>query len=331
MVLRMILIRLRRKCSPVFLFGLLACITLMVLLTFCHTPCELEAERDLKSREAPIDRVNVLIATNLLVVVMSAPSHFDVRNVIRETWAQALPNGASVRFVVGCKNLPEETLKNIKQEEKIHRDLLMLEDIEESYSSLTKKLISTLKWVNNHVKYNFFMKVDEDSFVRVEKILDELLTKPQEKLYWGFFDGRAHVKRSGKWAEKDFVLCDRYLPYALGGGYVISKDLVAYVAKNADLFKQLNNEDVSLGTWLGPLDVNRIHDVNFDTEYKSRGCYNSYLVTHKKPPEELQELQKNLGTLGRLCAKENRVRLSYNYNWKDLPTKCCERTDHTIP
>ena len=329
MVLRMIMLRFKRRFSSALLFGLLAIITLMVLLTFCHTPCDIE--REINSRVLTEKQKDVLFATNLLIVVMSAPTHFDVRNVIRETWAHILPNGASVRFVLGRKNLPEETVENMKQEDKIHRDLLLLDDIEESYSSLTKKLLSTLKWIDAHVKYNFLMKVDEDSFVRVENILEELLAKPQQRLYWGFFDGRAHVKRVGKWAEKDFVLCDRYLPYALGGGYVISKDLVAYVAKNADMLKQLNNEDVSLGTWLGPLDINRIHDVNFDTEYKSRGCYNSYLVTHKKSPEELQELQKNLGMLGRLCSKEVRVRMSYNYNWNDLPTKCCERTDPALP
>lgn len=323
--------RMRRKFSSVAIFGILICVGIMAVLMLCQTPCTHERERIYSDGKPSTDSANILFATNLLVVVMSAPSHFDVRNVVRETWAQTLPNGASVRFVVGGKNLPDETLENIKQEQKVHRDLLIIEDIEESYSSLTRKLLSMLKWVSRHVKYNFLMKVDEDSFVRVEKILDELLTKPQERLYWGFFDGRAHVKRSGKWSESDYVLCDRYLPYALGGGYVISKDLVVYIANNADMLKQLNNEDVSLGTWLAPLDVHRIHDVNFDTEYKSRGCFNSYLVTHKKTPEELQELHKNLEMLGRLCAKENRVRLSYNYKWDALPTKCCERTDPEIP
>lgn len=322
--------RMRRRFSSLFIFGMLALISLMVLLTFCNVPCKSE-KKEMNNREAPSGWSHVLIATNLLIVVLSAPSHYGVRNIIRESWAQTLPNGAAVRFVVGRRNLPEETEENVKQEEKVHGDLLLLDDIEESYSSLTKKLLSTLKWVNRHVKYNFLMKVDEDTFVRVENILDELVSKPQERLYWGFFDGRAHVKRMGKWSETNFVLCDRYLPYALGGGYVISKDLVMYVAKHADILKQLNNEDVSLGTWLGPLDINRIHDVNFDTEYKSRGCYNSYLVTHKKTPEDLQQLQKNLHTLGRLCVKENRVRLSYKYNWNVLPTNCCERTDPTIP
>ncbi len=90
------------------------------------------------------------------------------------------------------------------------------------------------------------------------------------------------------------MLCDRYLPYALGGGYVLSHDLVAYIAATADMFSFYNSEvsdllffassiphhreslpfpllqDVSVGTWLAPLNITRQHDIRFDTEWKVR-------------------------------------------------------------
>ena len=43
-----------------------------------------------------------------------------------------------------------------------------------------------------------------------------------------------------------------------------------------------NSEDISVGGWLGPVRVNRVHSTRFDTEAKSRGCQNSYLITHKQ-------------------------------------------------
>ncbi len=59
-------------------------------------------------------------------------------------------------------------------------------------------------------------------------MIDELHnTNYENSLYWGFFDGRAPVQKSGKWAESNYVLCDTYVPYALGGGYVLSHDLVS--------------------------------------------------------------------------------------------------------
>jgi galactosylxylosylprotein 3-beta-galactosyltransferase len=137
--------------------------------------------------------------------------------------------------------------------------------------------------------------------VRVSQLLRSLKDISHPHLYWGFIDGRAPVHKTGKWMERDWVLCDRYLPYALGGGYVLAYDLVQFVAANARYFKmcvskrtticsthspfhpcRYNSEDVSVGAWLAGIDVHYVHDPRFDTEWMSRGCNNEYLVTHKQ-------------------------------------------------
>ena len=52
------------------------------------------------------------------------------------------------------------------------------------------------------------------------------------------------------------VAVDRhYLPYALGGGYVLSEDVVRYVVRNEAWLTRYNNEDASLGVWLAPLNL----------------------------------------------------------------------------
>jgi len=61
------------------------------------------------------------------------------------------------------------------------------------------------------------------------------------------FVGAARVKQRGQWAEPNFHLCDRYLPYARGGGYIVSGDLVKYISDNKDLLQIYNSEDVSMG------------------------------------------------------------------------------------
>jgi len=35
----------------------------------------------------------------------------------------------------------------------------------------------------------------------------------------------------GKWAEVSYDLCDRYIPYALGGGYGLGWRLVKHIAR----------------------------------------------------------------------------------------------------
>lgn len=336
--------KIHRHCFKFYLIGLIFCIFVVFLLTICNSldNTKRNTQKTNKKREyvensrmipkvveilPKVKRLNA----SLCVFVMSAPNHFENRNIIRQTWALIVPKDTLVYFVVGTGNLRDELKQIVSDEKNKYNDLVILDDFAESYSTLTQKLAHTLKWVDDNIETEYFMKVDEDSFVRLDKVNSELKSKPTQLVYWGFFDGRAHVKKTGKWAEKEFVLCDRYLPYALGGGYVLSQDLVHYVVMNADKFQFFNSEDVSLGTWLAPLKVKRIHDPNFNTEFKSRGCYNSYIVTHKQSIDDMKELNRSLHVNGRLCEAEFRIRMSYVYNWEDLPTKCCNRVDPAIP
>ena len=339
--------QIHRHCFKFYIAGLILCIFVVIMLTMCNTTPSENPKRSVHYKQSNRDSSKVETGetqiTNddgshrkrqsltLAVFVMSAPNHLENRNVIRQTWAARVPANTRVYFVLGTSNLRVDEKKSIAGEEDKYGDLVILDDFEESYSTLTQKLVKTLKWADDNLQTDYFMKVDADSFVRLDQVLIELKSKPKQKMYWGFFDGRAHVKKSGKWAEKEFVLCDRYLPYALGGGYVLSSDLVSYVSRNSDMFQFLNNEDVSLGTWLAPLKINRIHDPHFNTEFKSRGCFNSYIVTHKQSMDDMIKLNRNLHVNGRLCESEYRSRLSYIYNWDVLPTNCCIREDPAVP
>lgn len=332
-----------KHCFKVYVGGLIFCIFVIILLAVCNSSIENPNRSMQKGRESGhYDGTESVQARQVLshektqnlklaVFVMSAPSHLENRNVIRQTWALTVPKNIQVYFVLGTGNLIVEEKKSILNEKEKYHDLVVLDNFEESYSTLTIKLVETLKWVDSNLHTEYFMKVDEDTFVRLDQVLMELQSKPKEMMYWGFFDGRAHVKKTGKWAEKEFVLCDRYLPYALGGGYVLSSDLVHYVAVNSDMFQMFNSEDVSLGTWLAPLKIRRLHDPHFNTEFRSRGCFNSYIVTHKQTMDSMKELNRSLNVNGRLCESEYRSRLSYVYNWDNLPTNCCIREDPSIP
>ncbi len=94
-----------------------------------------------------------------------------------------------------------------------------------------------------------------DSFVRVGILLKSLKDIEHPYLYWGFIDGRAPVHQSGKWMEKEWKLCDRYLPYAVGGGYVLSYQLVRFIGNNVQILKTYTSEDVSVGAWLAGLNT----------------------------------------------------------------------------
>lgn len=269
--------------------------------------------------------------TFLVVIIFSAPKNTDRRKAIRETWL----NFASTRrvehfFVIGTAGLTVDTLEALNTEHRHNKDLL-LSYLKDSYSGLTKKLLESFKWIAQR-QFEFVLKVDDDSFVRLDALYDEMVEKDrangkaQKRLYWGYFDGRAHVKRAGQWTESEWFLCDRYTPYALGGGYVLSHRLVDYVLTNAPLLQHYKSEDVSLGVWLSPLAITRVHETRFDTEFKSRGCIDTFLISHKQSIAEMKTKYASLTSQGRLCVNgEIELKLAYEYNWAVPPSKCCVR------
>jgi galactosylxylosylprotein 3-beta-galactosyltransferase len=178
----------------------------------------------------------------LIILILSSPASLHRRNVIRGTWLSLRKNSPNVKyyFVVGNAGF-KEVHSPIEQEQSVHHDLILLPNVYDDYKSLAQKVLEAFVWLDKTIKhFQYLLKCDDDSFVQVDKVVSELqtikLTKDQS-LYWGFFNGRAQVKETGKWKESDWILCDYYLPYALGGGYVLSKKLVHFIAINADFLR----------------------------------------------------------------------------------------------
>lgn len=323
--------------------------------------------------------VEVSTSTNhyeYVVLIISGPDNEVKREAIRGTWAKltsniivqnskkiyrwnhswsgvkALPKLIQLYFVIGIKNMNHNKVLKLKNEHNRANDLLLFENLEDSYKNLSLKILTALQWVNSNIKdLKYLIKCDDDSFVRIDLIVKNLeayapemnapelkrmvtykmTSLPYRGLYWGYFNGVAKVYMTGKWEEKDWFLCDRYLPYALGGGYVISHSIVEYIARNAELLSLYNAEDVSMGVWTAPLKgINRVHDIRFDTEWKSRGCSKDTLIRHKQTSSDIFGLYKTLvSTHGEtLCESEIIERFAYLYNWSGLPSQCCKEQYH---
>lgn len=277
-------------------------------------------EQEIQFKEEPIV---VKESVSLVVIILTAVTHREKRDACRTTWIQ-LSAGRPVRhlFAIGGRDLTSIEMSELMTEHKETNDLLILKEVADNYSGLTQKLLSSIIHVSQNFDFKFLLKVDDDSFVLMDALMDELSNLQPRRLYWGYFNAGAPVKKTGAWKEKSWFLCDKYLPYAVGGGYVLSQDLVQFIATSSSLLQLYNSEDVSLGTWLSPLKITRKHDVRFDTWYKSRGCSNSFLVTHKQTPGLMKDKFQALETFGTLCKKERFV-AAYLYDWSVLPSHCC--------
>ncbi|EDW46965.1 beta-1,3-galactosyltransferase 6 [Drosophila sechellia] len=215
-------------------------------------------------------------------------------------------------FSIGTLDLSSSALAELEKEQKQHNDLLL-----------------------RHNEFSYVLKVDDDTYVKLDSLVNtlvsydrKLLRKRSEyrdhvlpQLYWGYFNGRSTIKTKGQWKESSYYLSKNYLPYALGGGYVLSRSLCDYIVNNSQLLSPYGSEDVSVGTWLAPLrHVYRWHDPRFDTSYAPRKCRSYHMVLHKRSGQMMRDIHD-----GELCSGIGSSILSdYYYDWTRTADKCCD-------
>ena len=211
----------------------------------------------------------------IFIVVLSTSSKKgrDARYVIRKTWIQKCQNRVPpilVKFAIGTDGLSHSENEELINEDKIHNDLLLLTNLHDTYNNLTRKVLYSFLWASHNIKFLYLLKTDDDTFVFVDELYKQTYQYYQagtKKLYWGHFTMNQKVKKRprSKWAEYNWFLCDHYLPYAFGGGYVISADLIHKIASMADYLQLYHNEDVSVGVWLSAYKIQRKNDGRFRT------------------------------------------------------------------
>ena len=262
----------------------------------------------------------------LAVMISSSPGYSERRDTVRRTWMKGYSKQTRkffTKFVIGIRDLDRETVQELEKENSKHNDMILFPNLVDNYDSLGHKTLAGLIWFDKNVNYSYLLKCDDDTFVIPDKIEDELLQRDSSQgLYWGYFAGDNRPHKKGKWAEPNWKFCDYYFPYAYGGGYVLSADIIHRIAVNADGMIVYRNEDVSVGAWTVSFHMERKHDVRFDSSL-SRGCKNNFLVTHQPEMKEFNQKHHLYSTSRKLCDREQAQQ--YQYNWVVPPSKCCIR------
>ncbi|KOC59351.1 Beta-1,3-galactosyltransferase 1 [Habropoda laboriosa] len=107
---------------------------------------------------------------DLVIIIMSAPTHLEARMAIRQTWGHfGQRSDISILFMLGA-TLDSKVETILKKEQKTYNDVIRGKFLD-SYSNLTLKTISTLEWVDNYCsKVKFLLKTDDDMFINVPRL-----------------------------------------------------------------------------------------------------------------------------------------------------------------
>ncbi|KAI9559239.1 hypothetical protein GHT06_016028 [Daphnia sinensis] len=186
---------------------------------------------DVKSFGYPIEirpcrEDNVRGLPKLFVAVISAPSYFEKRDIIRQTWLRQLQTDSLVNlvgfgFVIGRTD-DRDTQQKIESESSTHGDVLQL-DMVDVYYNQTLKVVGLLNWINDRCSgVDFFLKVDDDVYVNTQNLATVVkhLDPAEHSVYGTASD--SIVRRDGKFEISPEVWpWSKYPVYSMGAAVLM--------------------------------------------------------------------------------------------------------------
>jgi hypothetical protein len=181
-------------------------------------------------------------------------------------------------------------LDAVQKEASLYGDMILVGHILEHYLNVTHQTLEVFRACHMHAGHvTHVMKVDDDSYVHVSRLLDHLAMLPRS-LAWSGNIIPYNPKRDplNKWFISTEEWPDRVpqVRYANGPGYVVTYDIAKALALGGavacmpgPLFKW---EDVAVGMWLDCLKrQNKMQIQEFSSSlYNWAGCAENDLISH---------------------------------------------------
>ncbi|CAM9930492.1 unnamed protein product, partial [Sphacelaria rigidula] len=143
-----------------------------------HTPRNLSQT----ARSSATRQLDDIIPTNeelhhsLLLVIAIPSARHERRRAIRESWLAWADDRVAIRFfadfpaddVVGAEDIREALLAEVEE----HGDVIIM-DLDRGMN-FTRRLLWAMEWMSNHYVFEYFIKLDDDYFLCLQRLLAEL-------------------------------------------------------------------------------------------------------------------------------------------------------------
>lgn len=149
-----------------------------------------------------------------MTLVIAIPSvRPDRRKAIRETWSKWIDDRVILRFFTELPNTVEdgksaENVTALLEEEIMTHGDVVVQDIEPGMN-FGLKLLSAMRWMSYHFTFDFFLRLDDDYFLCLERLLRDLdCLLSQEEQHSPIFAGYrvCHQTRNVKYVDEAYLL-----------------------------------------------------------------------------------------------------------------------------
>ena len=285
---------------------------------------------DIAGPSTPLEPGGVNGDVSLLILIYSTNEKAGekLREAIRNSWLTDISNH-EYRFVIPVGEAAVSVSSSLVLEQQQYEDLLFIAEAFTPFVS-SRQLMVGLEWAMTK-QFTLLLKVNHASFVDINNLLRVVVTVNSPYLLWGYFRGNEEIRRTGPHSEKEWNLCQTFLPFPEGGGYIVSRNVIEMITTLGPNLQHMDNDDGAIGVWTAPYDhIKRQHDTRFNTGLQSRGCNNKYLITHPETAESMVAKYDLLIAKNVSCESEEKIIGGYEYNW-NVPMKQCCKESKDIP
>ncbi|PRD35197.1 UNVERIFIED_CONTAM: Beta-1-3-galactosyltransferase 2 [Trichonephila clavipes] len=231
---------------------------------------------------------------SVLIAVTSSATHLESRAAIRETWGGfAKEKGAKVVFFLGIPKNSRYRTRIWDENTKFH-DIIQATFLD-TYTNLTLKTISVLKWISEACSFvKYVLKVDDDMFINVENFLNLTEMKNHSKAIMGELAHEWHPVRSSKnkWftSYTDYPF-NVYPDFVFGPSYLLTGDIIKLLYEESIQMKTFHLEDVYITGFVAEkLNIKRINlPAMFNTPRDLQPCnFKNLLSSHGHTPPDMR-------------------------------------------
>jgi hypothetical protein len=192
-------------------------------------------------------------ALKMLIMVSSAPPHFENRKIIRESYGSEenlLKKQMRLVFLFG--KVEDATLQGqLEAEAKEHGDLIQA-NFMDSYHNLSLSHLLMYNWVQRTCEQvglpKYVYKADDDFFLNVDLAMQIAYANPQYELIGTLYCGTPpirHIAYMTKYYTPRYMYAaDVYVGYLSGVAYLLRTDIIPAILKISLTTPQIHMDDV---------------------------------------------------------------------------------------